>query len=211
MELSVTGAGLTALILCDYVTHHNWMAYLCWYSLTKNLPDAQIVVLCNRNLMTHRLFDWCRLCKVNFRLHKICDQDQRIALAISLGVTTPILALQPDVIAARSLADGNISLDFLQNTPKAVSPKVTLVNDLSAVAVDFPDACCEAKEEKITTFVSYSEGWGKFVTSSWINKVSCPFSPENRYAHGSLTVNELKLAKLWSASAPLYQTIVRAT
>lgn len=192
MTISSTGDGLNILIACDYLPHHNWMSFLCWYSLTKNLPDAKVFVASHRRLMKHDLFIWTRKCKVPFILHKASDDEGQIQSAIDYGVSKPLLVVSPEYICVRDFDESGFS-------PESLSEVKWLDAELS----------CDCKEARPCSFVTYSNGWGKFVTSSWINKMSCPFLFGVKYSQGDLTANELRIGRLWSAATPLFLTVSR--
>lgn len=195
MSISPTGDGLNVLIACDYVPHHSWMAFLCWYSLTKNLPDAKVGIACHRRLMKHNLYDWCRKCKVPFLLHKAEEDQAAVALQLKL-VATPLLVVPPDSVCLRDFEEGGFSPDAIGQD------RIYRLEEAAGLS-------CDCKEENPCVFVRYAEGWGKFVTASWIHKLACPFVTDKRYLYGSMTANELRIGKLWSAVAPLFQTVAR--
>ena len=207
--ISSIGDNLNILISCNYTIHDNWMSFLCWYSLTKNLPQAKVVIACNRTMNSgnSELFGWTRKCNIPFELHKSTDREGQINLVLQKGiVVAPLLVLRPDTVAIRDFEESGFDTNILEG-------KVLKASDL-------PEICCEAMVpnsdrsstkhyEKPCVFVTYSNGWGKFVTSSWIHKGGCPFTSENRYGHGNMTTNETRIGKLWSAVSPLFQTVSR--
>jgi hypothetical protein len=195
MPISPTGEGLNILIACDYVPHHAWMSFLCWYSITKNLPDAKITVACHRRLMKHRLYDWTRQCKVPFVLHKADADQAQVALELK-NASLPLLVVPPDTVCVRDFEESGFS-------PNVISEeKVYRLEDVGGLL-------CDCKEEKPCPFVRYTEGWGKFVTASWIHRLDCPFVSDRRYIYGSMTANELRIGKFWSAVTHLFQTVAR--
>lgn len=195
MAISSTGDNLSILISCDYSTCNNWMAFLAWYSLSKNLPDAKVLVACNRTVMSSPLFGWTKKCKVPFELHKCMSKDEQANFVLDKGlVTTPLLIIPSDSLAIRDFEESGFDTQLLKGKMKVTS---------------FPDLCCDAKEDKSCVFVTYSEGWGKFVTSDWIHKLNCPFTSANRFANGNLTANEVRIGRLWSAVTPLFHTVSR--
>jgi len=69
-EISLTGDGVTIAIKCNYLPHHNWMVMSSWYSLLKNLPDANFVILCDKSKSSPvELFKWC--VKLNLEFYYI--------------------------------------------------------------------------------------------------------------------------------------------
>ena len=192
MTISATGDGLNILISCDYLLHHNWMSYFCWYSLQKNLPDAKVFVASPRKIMNANLFDWARKCKVPLILHKELDLNGQIEIVLSKGAQQPLLVVSPENVCVRDFDEASFS-------PEGIVGVKILDEELS----------CDCKEDRFCVFVTYSKGWGKFVTGTWINKTSCPFFFGSRYAQGGLNANEVRIDHLWTAATPLFQTISR--
>lgn len=50
MRITAMGDTLSILINSEYSLHHDWMSFAAWYSVYKNLPDAEVAVLCARDL-----------------------------------------------------------------------------------------------------------------------------------------------------------------
>ena len=189
--ISPTGEGLNILIACDYISHHNWMAFLCWYSLSKNLPDAKITVAAHRRLMKYDYFNWTRKCGVPFVLHKATDEEGQIDAA---ECGRPLLVVAPEAVCVRDFDEAGFSPDTLSEEK---------VHRLDA------SLCCDCKEDKPSVFVTYPNGWGKFVTATWIHRMSCPFIFGVKFAQGEMTANEVRIGRLWSAATPLFQTVSR--
>lgn len=195
MTISSTGDNLSVLISCKYTVCDNWMAFLAWYSMSKNLPDAKVLIACNRTQMNSPLFGWTKKCKVPFELHKCMSEDEQIDFVLDKGlISTPLLLVRPDIVAVRDFEESGFDTHLLKDK--------MIVNAVS-------DLCCDAREEKSCTFVTYSNGWGKFVMSDWIHKLNCPFTSTNRFANGNLTANEVRIGRLWSAVTPLFHTVSR--
>lgn len=172
------------------------MSFLCWYSISKNLPNVNVLVACNRTPMKNNLFGWARRCNVPFVLHKPMPSDIQIKyLQQEKLIQDTALFLHPATVAIRDFEDGDYD-------PKALDGQIVHLDALS-------DLGCDAKEDKPFVFATYLSGWGKFVTSEWINRLSCPFTPDNRYLQGSMTVNEVKIGQLWKSVIPLFQTVSR--
>ena len=70
---------LSISILCNYLPHHNWMAFASWYSIYKNLPDAKVKIFCDKSIMTieQELFIWTSKVQVEFT-HKKSITDLEI-------------------------------------------------------------------------------------------------------------------------------------
>jgi hypothetical protein len=61
-----------------------------------------------------------------------------------------------------------------------------------------------AKSSEMTTFVDYSEGCGKFVTSEWINRLDVPFAKVDSFRQDDMTANEIAVFKLWERMYHFY-------
>lgn len=187
---------LQIVISCDYTVCDNWMSFLCWYSISKNLPNVNVLVACNRTSMRSNLFGWAKKCNVPFIIHQKLPEDMQISLLQQrklIGDT--VLFVHPATVAIRDFEEGEYD-------PKTLDGHIVYIDNL-------PGICCEAKDDKPFVFATYFNGWGKFVTSDWINRLSCPFASDNRYLQGSMTVNEARIGQLWKAVTPLFQTVSR--
>jgi hypothetical protein len=192
MKIDSTGDGLNILIACDSLLHHNWMSFFCWYSISKNLPDAKVFLTCNRKIKYEDLFVWTRKCNVPFCYNKESDLDGQIKYALDSFVSRPLLVVPPDCVCVRDFNEAGFSLEGLTEINK-------LDNKIS----------CDCKDERPCCFVTYSQGWGKFVTSKWINKIGSPFFSSSRFDKGILTSNEIKIGHLWNSAVFLFQNVSR--
>lgn len=192
--MTFTGDGLNIVIACDYVPHHNWMAFICWYSISKNLPDAKVSIFCHRRIMKFDLFDWSRKCKIPFVLHSPSDTQGQLEI-IKQSANKPVLVVYPESVCIRDFDEAQFDFDiFLQ--------KEIYISD--------NNLCCDCKEENNSSvFVTYNHGWGKFVTSNWINKMTSPFIFGVKYNKGEVTSSEVRIGKLWNSATTLFQTISR--
>ena len=199
MSISTVGNGLSIIISCDYTPHHDWMAFLCWYSMKKNLPDANIMVSCRRNISGCDILSWTRRCNLPLLFHKCQnaqDETEHILLNKKSKIALPVLHVPADFICLRDFDEGNFdrsSFDAL---------KIIFANDT-------PELVSDCKQENHTVFVDYKNGWGKFVTSSWINKFSTPLDTVSSYVKHGMTVNETRLGHLWESAARIYQSVSR--
>lgn len=189
MKITSIGDGLTILISCNYSTHHDWMSYLCWYSLSKNLPDAKVIIGCNRTLCDFSLFRWTYKCKIPFFLHKATDFQGQIDI---INAKNPLLVVPPHVICVRDFDEAEFS-------PNALSEEKVYKLDESL--------SCDCREDKSNVFASYEDGWGKFVTATWIDKSGNPFLFGDKFSKGDLTPNEVRIGRLWEAAIPLFQIV----
>lgn len=113
----------------------------------------------------------------------------RVPLFKSKVLPENTMILDHCTIVARELNDKNVEL---------------LNNNL------LDDMLSEAKDEKITPFVSYRNGCGNFVASDWINTKECPFSIADKFMIHTATANEIKVLKLWKQLSIIYASISRS-
>ena len=159
MRISELGKNLSIVIPCDYSFSHNWMSFICWYSISKNLPEANVIIVCNRKKMNYDLFSWTKRCKVKFFINKDTDLQGQISCVKKNDVQEPILVVDPDTVCIRDLDECKINVNFWKET--------ILANYHS-------DILSDCKDSNISLFASYRKGWGAFVSSQWIDKESCP-------------------------------------
>lgn len=62
--MSATGKNLNLIIICKYCRHHDWMAFASWYSIYKNLPDANVSIYYDPPEIDELLFTWTDKCKL---------------------------------------------------------------------------------------------------------------------------------------------------
>ncbi len=202
-----TGDGVSVLICCDYTPQHHWMAFAAWYSVYQNMPDAEVGIMCNRIEMGRKCFHWAPRCNVKFDLHRPLPWTEQIKQAIDNEfLKPPVIAIKPYVMAIRPFDD--VWREYLSLNIDATDLITAQTNSFSVDCVPL-DICLKAKEETPATFVTYQEGWGKFVTAKWIDKAACPFLKTNLFRKGELTINEKKIAELWERMARVYQAVSR--
>ncbi len=83
-----TGNGLNILISCEMVPHHDWMTFASWYSIHKNLPDAQVSISCLRKPISKKIFNWPVKCHVPFSQY-----------SGEIKIPENTLVLTPDIMA----------------------------------------------------------------------------------------------------------------
>lgn len=192
------GDNLAILIKCDHYPHHDWMSFLCWYSISKNLPEAKVVVACSRGGgMNFDIFNWPRRCGVHFAYHNPNLDTVKFALENEkFEIDTPLLALEPPTVCLRDFEEAQFDSSVL------VQNEVFQAKDVSGLV-------SETKAENPSVFTDYSDGWGKFVTSSWINKASTPLVTGLSFVKAPMSVNESRLGKLWDRASLMYQGVSR--
>ena len=185
------GKNLNVAILCDYSSHHGWMSFLLWYSISKNLPEAKVFIFCSRNIDIYDFYQWPKLCKIPFYYFSKNLNKNEINVFIQNKIKNPILILDPDYVCVRDFEESNL-VDYFNED------KIYEQND---------EICCSCKENKFLPFVSYKDGWGKFITSKWINKLDCPFRFGLKFDLNNGYFNESKISKMWNSASSLFQKI----
>jgi hypothetical protein len=67
-----TGKNINLRINCEYNGFHHWMTYVCWYSIKKNAPDANIEINCLKNdhAKSVGFFAWANKLNIKFEYVK---------------------------------------------------------------------------------------------------------------------------------------------
>lgn len=115
MGITNIGNNLNVLISCEYNIHDDWQTFASWYSIYKNLPDAEVSILCARDFPgNYTPFRWPTRAAVKFFQHENLEQNIAnvkklnqlfgIYLALREGlVKLPLLALNCRSMCVRSL------------------------------------------------------------------------------------------------------------
>lgn len=199
MSISSIGDGLTVHISCEPKLHHDWMSFLCWYSLSKNLPEAIVVVTTLRQNNLFDLFGWARLLHIPILHHRgmsIPEQQQMLRQHRRVQVAGPILTISPEYACVRDFEESGIDLRLFDRKT-------------NHIFTETPELSCNCKQENTSVFVNYPEGWGNFVTNAWLNKTSTPLITGVGLTKAGMTVNEARIGSLWEGAARLYQTVPR--
>ena len=67
----------------------------------------------------------------------------------------------------------------------------------------------QAKNNNISNFVSYSDGWGTFNLTTWINKNDYPFNPFYKFNKSLLSLNERRIDELWQSATNIFSVLFR--
>jgi len=115
MKVTATGDRLNILITCAYLPHHDWMAFASWYSIYRNLPDAEVAILCARGMQSDRIpFNWPYRCDIRYFQHENIGKhyscpalNKPYAACIALTqdlIREPFFVIDCDVMALRSIS-----------------------------------------------------------------------------------------------------------
>jgi hypothetical protein len=196
MAISSFGNGLTIAICCDFVSHHDWMSFLTYWSIKRNLPEAEIIISSIRRDMDIDIFNWPRRCGSPLFYHRsMSENDLHYFLTThpKNKIKQPVICVKPEVVFVRSFDEASFDPSIISGA-KNISEVHDLISDV--------------KSENHTVCCNYSDGWGNFVTSEWINKRTSPLLV-GKYETAEMTVNEARLAKLWTSASKIYQSISR--
>jgi len=155
------------------------MAFCCWYSFSKMLPDAEFKLAINRATKIDRpLFSWAN--KVGIKNYTKVENNKK---TIFLDCAT---------IMVRELNDVFLNVFEKSNTG-------SLPEELISTA----------QQDAYVPFVEYRSGCGNFFMAEWIDIAECPFNWADKFMTAEATVNEIKILRLWKQMGPLYATLSR--
>lgn len=212
------GENLNVLILTEPT--HDWLAFSSWYSITKNLPEAKIAVICVRNLeVGFQYFQWMKRLRVPHRFINPADQKIETTLnALLLANQEKLIDDGRDTLIISSHVMNLQAMESMPSqpcwaganclwVPKATAEVVKgLVDDYMLSDLDLSEVhfVQEAKEADLAvTFASIYKGCG-----TWIDtKKGCPFSSAASVMAEDITVNELRIVELWRKMVSLYNAV----
>ena len=82
------GHGLKIVVSCQAIPEQDWLSFLCWCALNKNLPDAKVVFICERSDF---ILSWPY--KVGVKV--IYYTKKPVIDSVDLEITPNILAVRP--------------------------------------------------------------------------------------------------------------------
>ena len=140
------------------------------------------------------IFNWTRRCSIPLVLHTIDSLLEIKSFALKnpkSKITEPVLLVKPSVVFLRDFDEAGFNPNIFEKNSFDIDGLISNIKSQN------PTVCCD-----------YSDGWGNFVTSTWINKSSIPFSAVD-YSAGIMSPNEKRLAALWESASKMYQSILR--
>ena len=171
--IDYTGNNLGIIIDCNFTILDHWMSFASWYSFYKNLPDAQVALVCKRGVSTYNLYSWCHRFGIKlFQYSQNYNEKQLVANV------EKIIKIKPCVMAIRSCEE------------------------------DLVFGPLSVKNEEFSVLVDFSGGCGTFIIADWIDIVNGPFkSALQKFSTNELTVNELRVLRLWEKMAPTFDEV----
>lgn len=220
--ITETGKNLSVLIVTE--TGKDWETFGTWYSIFKNLPDANIAMTIQRNKKAPFMFyQWAKRLRIplfhdramsHIIVNNYLDYARRAQQKKMVGDN--ILVIEPLVMAIdvfdQKILDlinsEDIFLDTDNNTLFMSNPNIDkILNEIGLEDKQLPTTkfCMEAKgTEILAPLVSYQKGCGK-----WIDKSKgCPFSSAAGLTSPKMTVNENRIIELWKKMCSLYSAVV---
>jgi hypothetical protein len=213
--ISETGHNLSILIVTE--PEKDWETFGTWYSIYKNLPDAQIVLACQRNNKTpFVLFQWTKKLRIPIVHHNKLTKDDTIANTLDsarklrksiknkdLMIVFPLtMVLDTPDLEVFSKSWINQHAWFLQdNDIDILLDQHFLIGD----QWEYDEQICpQAKEsEDLSWLINYSKGCGR-----WIHTLrGCPFSNALGLVNAPMTVNETRVFEMWQKLCPLYNAL----
>jgi len=210
------GKNLSVVIVTE--PGRDWETFGTWYSIFKNLPDADISIVSFRNGETpFQLFQWAKRLKIPV-IHatpSFSGKTANLLEAAKIIRKTESVLVIPHLTMALKPLDSNLLGLFNYEKPilgnNAIFLKNTNIDEilnnllLNEKTIEINDFCLEAKEtEKLSSIVSYQKGCGK-----WIHKLKgCPFSNAAGLVSYDMTVNEVRIVDLWKRMCQLYSVVL---
>lgn len=194
------------VIITDPIS--NWQAFGTWYSVYKNLPNNEVIIVCLRNKQTpFEYFQWTKRLKINFySVNPFCDLEFINWLEIISKINSKeLLVLRPLTMCLETLEQKpeftilNKNLWYLKDFDAKKAIDDYYLQEKELIYTDL--YCPEAKEEEgFVKFCSYHKGCGKWKNTS----KGCPFSSAAGHASIGMTVNEKRIIDLWKKMVTLY-------
>lgn len=203
--ISSTGENLNILICCQHSLLHEWMTFFSYYSIKTYLPDAKLAISCERHNLHHSLFGWARKLNLNFEYHKPKTKlDYLNDFIFKKKLQIPCLIIEPDIICVRECNE-----NFLDLSKNQKQNEFFVVSDFEKKHFEDSVLYSQAKNNNISNFVSYSDGWGTFNLTTWINKNDYPFNPFYKFNKSLLSLNERRIDELWQSATNIFSVLFR--
>lgn len=174
MQINPLGMNLKIAIKTNFSYSGDWSAFCCWYSLKKNVPDAEVSIYCNAADIKDQIFSWPRKCQVPFHLSKNPPKNSNL------------LVLDSFVVAIRELSEETLNVlnTTLDNTDKFLCD----VN--------------EDKYYSFVSYKNGFGNF--VISEWIDNKVDCPFVLADNFMDDKLDVNGVKVLRIWKQIANIY-------
>lgn len=225
------GDNLNVLILTT--VGNDWRTFSTWYSIYKNLPDANIELVCERqHQVGFQMYQWAKRLNVpiTYTGYLTNNPTHRRLMALNvaeergmIGSGKKCLLVDPNVMVLDSLNNEFVTL-FNQSESKIhINDNIWFINDIERSDIDnilneyalsgnlgskvsnSETLGAEAKDaQKPLVFTTYNKGCGR-----WIDTMQgCPFSNASGLVTEQVTVNEMRIIDLWRKMVSLYSAVL---
>lgn len=192
------------IIDCDYEIRSNWTAFSSWYSVYKNLPECNIIIMCCRTKFCNYSFlNWAY--KLKTKIFQYSDKKDCVKIAVEHKLASlPLIKISPYIVATR---------EFDSKIINKIDEGKNCGDNLLEMVFDFDSKkesiklYEEASSQDIACFVSFKEGCGRFVCSDWVDAKGGPFENANKFVNNIVTANEIKILQQWNDLNIIYGII----
>ena len=176
-NVDVTGDNLGVFINCEPHPCDEWMAFACWYSILKNLPDAKVAVGYTLGKATMNLFTWTYKYKVRLAAHTSSNIDLIAKNVFKSEKISNMLVVKPWTMAVRVYNEQSMGPIDVKNSEIA-----TFVSYENGCAGFITPECIN----KVMAPFSHAV---------------------KRFANIDMTANEKKVLELWERADALYKSL----
>lgn len=189
----------------------NWPVFATWFSVWKNIPEANVSLMIERSGETpFQLFQWAKRLKVPVFFTKrefaeplannlkLASQAKHLFKEDGLLILTALTMVLSQPNLTGKIAYGNEDAIFIPH----ISDIDSLMTERVLNNLQLQNGLCvEAKDvDDVSSIVSYKKGCGR-----WINTLKgCPFSNAAGLALAEMTPNENRIISMWKQMVPLY-------
>jgi hypothetical protein len=167
------------IIATNQSTHHEWMAFACWYSLNRNLPDHPVAVVFPRSNQSHQ-YTWLNRCKIPY---------------LSYGAETTEQQAIDKLIRHRVICTAGEPVVVFRDYMMAVrEPNLNITGIVAAENLSGYSTCSNEEPADIVEYLTC----GKFIVAEWVEKEKRhPFNRTAQLMSRNRTINEQRVFHLW--------------
>lgn len=204
-----TGKGLNVLIKSEYSFSSNWLSFGSWYSVQKNLPDANVAIVCDGAVQFESIsgcFVWTGKVGANiFKCENFDDFFIKLFDRKNCNLfDLPLLILDKGVVVIDELSSSvlncfneeNILADDFVMFLKGKNLKKDFLNR------EFKDFSfsVDVKSDADSCFISFGEN---FVPHEWIHSNKVGFYEDVQPSN----FNETKVLDIWSQAGKVFSVV----
>lgn len=194
-----TGTDLKVRI-CTRPTHyHHWMAFACYSSIARYLPDARVELAVSGR--ANFFYEWARRFKIPIvqkQESPVREQATGVCLPIVPHNTFGVLAISPECIAVRPF---DVTLRSVVNE----AGTACLFRGGDVIVSDA--VCSPARSEFAAPFADVSEGVGGFDRAKWLGKTGCFLVDVDLFSCEDMTSTEWSVIREWKKTAVVMATL----